>query len=219
MLISINLSENDIWHCHRDSELDTANAWLQRKRKREGFYWGLVHRCDSAEPGGGSKWMGRRAHTLAGAEHPQIVAVQTGALFPNGTTKHTIFLLHGFLKQLNTHCRPWTSQVLSGPIKSVILVHSSSSWCKAWQQRCWCETVPQTPNICARLTLSEGCTTAPSLLFCSDWLSWLRPVLLSHMVSAHPNLNWNALKNVAGINYLIILIVFIIINCIEPSQN
>lgn len=33
MLISINLSENDIWHCHRDSELDTTNVWLQRKEK------------------------------------------------------------------------------------------------------------------------------------------------------------------------------------------
>lgn len=124
-----------------------------------------MHRHDSAEPGGGSEWMGCTAYHLAGTEHPWIVAVQTGALFHNDTTKQTLFLLCGFLKQLNTHCRPWTSQVLSGPTKSVILMHSSSSWCKTWQQRRWCEATWGTPNTCAGLTLPEGCTTAPSLLF------------------------------------------------------
>lgn len=80
MLINIDLVENSIWHCHWHSELDTANAWLQRKTESEDFCSGLVHRWLHADPGDGSKLTRHAAHPLAGTEQPGRTAVQTGEI-------------------------------------------------------------------------------------------------------------------------------------------
>lgn len=72
-------------------------------------------------------------------------------------------------------------------------------------------------NACRGVAWSEGCTAAPSLLFLFS-LAQTCAAVTCNFSTYQPYLK--CLKNVAGINCFITLtLIFIIINCSEPSQN